>query len=324
MSRFLLLLGVVLINNASAASLSEPVTFWGMCDASAAVALNDDAFAVANDEDNLLRIYRLSQPGPPASTHSLNPLLTGKRKAPETDLEGMARLGDRIFCISSHGRNATGKAAPYRHRLFAFEIRQTNSTIAIVPSGKPYTNLVQDLIREPRLAEFRLEESAKLAPKTPGGLNIEALTDLTDGRLLIGFRNPVPNGKALAIPLLNPVAVVSGSQPKFGDPLLLDLGGLGFRGIGSAGRSHYIMAGPIDRQEDCRLFVWDGIAAKPSPVEGIALSGLSLEGICFHDSGTRPDFLMLSDDGALQVRGEDCKSLPEAERRFRAFRIALD
>ena len=54
--------GLALAVAARAASLSAPTTYRGMCDASAAVSLNADLFAVANDEDNILRVYH-RQPG---------------------------------------------------------------------------------------------------------------------------------------------------------------------------------------------------------------------------------------------------------------------
>ena len=80
-----------------------------MCDASAAVALNNELFAVANDEDNSLRIYHAAKGGAPVYRHDLSTLLRVDHKKSETDLEGASWLGDRIFWISSHGRNKDGE-----------------------------------------------------------------------------------------------------------------------------------------------------------------------------------------------------------------------
>ena len=51
------------------------------------------------------------------------------------------------------------------------------------------------------------------------------------GKLRIGFRNPKNEDKdALLVPLLNPAEIIKkGARAKFGDPLLLNLGGLGVR-----------------------------------------------------------------------------------------------
>jgi len=52
--------------------LSFAITYTDTCDASAAVALDADCFVVANDEDNILRIYSLSHPGPARSRVDLS------------------------------------------------------------------------------------------------------------------------------------------------------------------------------------------------------------------------------------------------------------
>src|SRR5678815_5624216 len=103
----------VAVLDASAAAperpVSAPTIYHGMCDASAAVALDGDHFAVGNDEDNRLRIYRTSQDGMPVQSRDLSAFLKVNPQRPESDLEGAAWLGDRIFWITSHGRNREGK-----------------------------------------------------------------------------------------------------------------------------------------------------------------------------------------------------------------------
>jgi hypothetical protein len=306
-----------------AATLSEPLIFTGTCDASAAIALNENLFAVASDEDNILRFYRTGQPGQPIQSYNLNTALAGRRKSPEADIEGAARIGSRIYFVTSHGRNAEGKIAPARERFFALEYTEKDGAVTIKPAGRPYASLITDLIADPRLKSFRLEEAARLSPKTGGGLNIEALTDTPDGTLLIGFRSPVPNGRALIVPLLNPNDLIEGKSPRFGDPQLIDLGGLGLRGIGSTGHGYYLLAGAADDGDDCRLFQWDGGTATPRPISGVDVSRLQPEAICFHDQKNSSRLLILSDDGGRSLGGKDCKDLPEAQRRFRACWIAL-
>ena len=94
---------------AQGASLSAPTTYRGMCDASAAVSLNADLFAVANDEDNTLRVYHRKPGGLPAFSFDLTAFLRIGKKSPEADIEGSAAIGDRVYWITSHGRNAKGK-----------------------------------------------------------------------------------------------------------------------------------------------------------------------------------------------------------------------
>ena len=76
MKTILTLLASLLALNSPAGKLGEPVVFTGACDASAALQVSGDLFVVANDEDNLLRFYRFSQPGPPLQTFDLNPWFT--------------------------------------------------------------------------------------------------------------------------------------------------------------------------------------------------------------------------------------------------------
>src|SRR5438128_2101640 len=120
-----------------AANLSDPTTYFGMCDASAAVSLTTNLFIVANDEDNILRVYRRHPGALPVMTVDLTRFLRVTGKSTETDLEGSARIGDRIYWITSHGRNARGKLSPNRQRFFATSVSLTNGLVEVKPVGQP-------------------------------------------------------------------------------------------------------------------------------------------------------------------------------------------
>src|SRR5207247_7832652 len=64
-----------LADTGRAASLSDPIVYRGMCDASAAVSLTTNLFIVANDEDNILRVYRRHPGGLPMLSIDLNAFL---------------------------------------------------------------------------------------------------------------------------------------------------------------------------------------------------------------------------------------------------------
>ena len=207
------------------ASAQTIETYREMCDASAAVALGSDHFVVANDELNALKIYQRGQPTPTSSI-DLSSFLGTKPKN-ESDLEGAAMIGNRIYWISSHGTNSEGEVQERRHRLFATEIVGTTPpTVKAV--DKPYTTLVKDL--NSKFPELNLEAAAKIAPKLPKGLNIEGLA-ADNGTLLIGFRNPLFDDEALIVPLENPEDVVTGKAPRFGVPSRLGLDKRGIRSI---------------------------------------------------------------------------------------------
>jgi len=88
----------------------------GMCDASAGAALDEELFLAVNDEDNTLRVYRNASGGPPVSELNLNAFLEVQGDSLESDLEGLAQIGKRIFIIGSHGLNREGKERFNRHR----------------------------------------------------------------------------------------------------------------------------------------------------------------------------------------------------------------
>lgn len=321
MKRFATLILLLVTLNTLGGKLGEPVVFSDTCDASAALSVSGDLFVVANDEDNLLRFYRFSQPGKPVQTFDLKPWFTDKRKAPEADLEAATRIGDTIFFISSHGRNSAGKPAPARQRLFALTLTETNNAVTVRAVGKIYTNLIADLAADPRYAPFDLADASELAPKESGGFNIEALVATPEGTLLIGFRNPIPKGRALLAPLLNPQAIIEGSAAKFGAPMLLDLGGLGLRDMCSTTNGYYVIAGPAGSGGgESRLFFWNGNMNTPRALSDVRFAKNNPEGICFLDFGDRRDFLIVSDDGSQKIDGKECKSLPEPQRQFRAYR----
>ncbi|HEX5221596.1 MAG TPA: DUF3616 domain-containing protein [Verrucomicrobiae bacterium] len=295
----------------------------GMCDASAVVPLDDELFVVADDEDNILRVYSRTQGGAPLQTLDLSSFLRVDPKSPEADLEAAAPLGDRVYWITSHAQNKNGKDRPSRRRLFATTLTVSNGTAIVKPVGEPGVRLLTDLFSDPRLKLFNLEAAAKRAPKTKNALNIEALCATPEGQLLIGFRNPVPEGKALIVPLLNPAEVVEGKPARFGDPLLLDLGGLGIRSLARVGDRYFLIAGAFDGGGQSHLYEWNGGADAPRRLPRPELANLNPEAI-EAVPGDTSRLLVVSDDGTLKIGGKDCKTVADPNLKyFRATTIDL-
>ncbi len=294
--------------------VSPPTAYHGMCDASAGVAIGEELFAVANDEDNAIRVYRVGRGEGPIDSFDFSTFLKVDPKWPETDLEGAAWLEDRIFWIGSHGRNRDGKFRASRDRFFATRVEKTAQGARLVPAGKPYGRLLDDLIADRQLKSFRLSAASKLPPKDPGALNIEGLCATPDKHLLVGFRNPIPHGRALLVPLLNPNDVVSGTRAKFGAPILLNLGGKGIRDIGFWHGKYLIVAGSYDAQGVSEVYLWKGGSAEPQRMPGIDLHGFNPEAVIVHPKN-RLSFQLLSDDGTMMVDGTPCKRLPDPKQR---------
>ena len=314
---------ITIVTACSEANNTAALYFSGACDASAAVALNEDLFVVANDEDNILRVYSRFRPGPPVSQVDLTPFLRPEAKSEESDLEGAAQLGDRIYWITSHGRNAKGQEAEARHRFFATTGTVTNGRAKLHAIGNFYSHLLDDMLADVRLADFDLQYAARLAPKASGALNIEGLTATPDGHLLIGFRNPVPKGRALLLPLLNPDDLIHGKKAKFGVPITLDLGGLGIRGISWWRDAYFIIAGSTDGEGECRLYRWMP-GRPPECISTDGIRGLNPEGLAFSGNNQSGELLVVSDDGNERVGNRECKKVKEPNlRKFRAVVLPL-
>lgn len=295
-----------------AAVAQAQTRYEGLCDASAAVALDSRHFVVADDESNRLTVYRRGAP------QALGEVELGKflKADKEADLEGAARVGSRIYWISSHARNGEGKRRDDRLRFFATDI--TGQTVR--PVGRPYRHLLDDLLAAPTLAGLGLADAAGLAAEAPGGFNIEGLSVAPDGSLLIGLRNPVPQGQALLLPLLNPGDLIEGRGPaRFGPPVRLELGGRGVRDIERVGSGYLIVAGPPADTGRFGLYRWSGKAGDAPVPLPIDLGTLRPEAVFSWPDG---QLTLLSDDGGVALGKTACKDAEKPRRGFRSLDIA--
>jgi len=304
----------------------RPVTIYrSLCDASAGVALDDKHFAVADDELPSIEIFRRGEPKAVDSVPLRRFLAVPK--GGEADLEGGARVGDRIYWISSHGRDSDAIFHASRLRFFATEIGGGRPP-KLTPIEHFYPNLLADLSSEPKLANYNLAAASRLAPEAEGGLGIEGLTTTPEGGLMIGFRNPIRAGKALLVPLVNPEGLLKGEKARFGDPIDLDLDGRGIRSVERVGDSYWIVAGPPGkrRRDDENAFVlcrWSGppkVACAQVPLD--LANDFSPESIFTWPDGT---LQILSDDGDVRIDGTKCKNLEGQDadkKRFRSIDLA--
>ena len=308
------------------ASASNPSAamerYDGMCEASAAVALDSQHFIVGDDESNALNVHRIGQSAPARPAVDLAAFLETGDKA--SDIEGATRIGDTIYWLSSHSRTSAGKARSWRRRLFATQVDIGVSPPTVRPVGKPYVDMIEDLASAPALKGLGLGKAADIAPEEPGGLNIEGLADTVDGHLLLGFRNPLKDGKALIVPITNPAALTAGNgaRPVFGSPFLLDLGGRGIRSMERIGSGYWVVAGPTGDVGSFALYAWDGVPTHRATLAPVALPAQFNAEALFVLPGSG-QAMLLSDDGALQVEGTRCDRLDKTRQRFRALRIPL-
>ncbi len=292
-----------------------------MCNASAAVSVGKGLFVVADDEDKKstkLRLYRIGQAGEPLSKEAINEDFLGlEDDGLEVDLEGAAEVDDRVYWIGSHSADKEGKAMRNRRRLFAIKLSvQNGKDLKIKEIDQPYRHLISDLHEDDNYRPFNLIDAARKDSKSDGALSIEGLASTPDGDLLIGFRNPIIQGRALVARLKNPKGVMKNEFGKFAKPILLDLGGLGIRSMERKGDKYYIIAGRFDGNPDFKLFRWSGEPHQaPELVPGITFPDLNPEALFFE--GT--DGYILSDDGKREIAGKSCEKLDKELRLFRGF-----
>lgn len=316
-------------------SVETELQHRGICDASGAIALDEEHFVVANDEDNILRVYRSDTSGSSVSEIAetdINNYFTNNPKHKETDIEGAAQIGEIIYWITSHGTNKEGKSRPERRQFFANQILTNNGIRSFRQIGHSYTQLVEDMLKDERLHHYRLDEAAKRPPKQKGGLNIEGLGATPNQEIIIGFRNPIPQDKAILLTLKNPRDLLEKDvNAIFGDPIELDLNGLGIRSIEywPSQSCFIIIAGAYDGSGHFALYQWSGLEVENPQLIRIAgmPSDFRPESVLFYPNRDS-QFQLLSDDGSIErIAGTPCKDINDEDslhKYFRSVWISID
>ncbi len=345
---------------ASAASLSPSATRFhsGASDASTALAIDADWMFVADDENQLLRLYSRTNSGlyqggfDFTAALALTDIDGGAPR--EVDIEASTRIGNRLFWLGSHGNQATGSnnPRPNRRRVFATELTGSGDTAALSYSGR-YDHLLTDLIAWDDANGHGLGAAAlglaaasapNVSPEIASGLNMEALTIAPDGTTaLLAFRAPrLPTPtrtQALVIPVLQFDTLVTGAAPgsrppgsaAFGTPIFLDLGGRAIRSLERNGFSDYVIAaGPSGAADlpalDFRLFRWSGDPGNAPVLLSTDLTALAaggaFEGIVEVPTGTGAGtpLQIVVDTGDFVYYADGIAAKDLAERRHAKFR----
>jgi len=139
------------------------------------------------------------------------------------DLESLAPWGDHdLLAATSQTRTKNKeKARPARNRLALVSLTPDARRITRV---RVYENLRGDVLRHLTVRCARLFENVQaIIVRGPngGGLNIEGMA-VWRGRLMLGLRSPLSQGKPVVLPMANPKALVeTGAPPAFAEPIVL-------------------------------------------------------------------------------------------------------
>ena len=273
----------------------------GIYEPSAIQQLPDGRFLVVEDEkQHPLSLVAIRSDGEVRSI-PLSPAL------PETDnpfwklddLEGVTldRSG-YVYAITSHSRDGDGEEKKSRDKLVRFRVEGNRVVEPMLVQG-----LKSALVaRHPVLAAA----AGVLDVKADGGLNIEAMEIAPDQqRLLIGFRSPLLDKRAIVAYVENPVAMFTGGEPPRISATLdtLDLGGNGIRGLSylPALGGYLVISGPVSREQvHFQLWFWSG--QRGEPARHVTVPGLKgfehAEGVSPAVIDGRQLIVIVSDDGS--------------------------
>ena len=272
----------------------------GIYEPSAVQQLPDGRFLVVeNEKDHPLSLVTIDADGSVttvALTAGLLQMFSSFWKL--DDLEGLAvdRAGF-VYAITSHSRDDDGDEKKSREKLVRFRVDGTRVVDPKVAGG-----LKQALTaRHPVLAAAANIRDVK----TRGGLNIEALEISPDQkRLLLGFRSPLRDGRALIASVENPAAIFESDEtPQIAAALEeLDLGGQGIRGLSYVPPvgAYLVVGGPASREDaGFDLWLWSGQpGARARRVTVPGLQGFKkAEGVSPAVLGGVERIVIVSDDG---------------------------
>ncbi len=120
--------------------------------------------------------------------------------------------------------------------------------------------------------------------------------------------------------MLNPDEVVQGKLARLGDPILLDLDGLGIRDMAFYEGTYVIIAGSYASGGPFEFYRWRGVGSDPQRVKIKHLNRYNPEAIIIYpDKGLR-EIQVLSDDGERLIDGVPGKLIKDPARQlFRSF-----
>ncbi|MEM8836533.1 MAG: DUF3616 domain-containing protein [Pseudomonadota bacterium] len=285
----------------------ESIKYIGVCDGSAAVLIDDKTLLVANDETTVFHSFDVLG-GPPVASFDISQFLELDPDNPEVDFEAVARDGDRLWWIGSHGLNGKAEKQPSRRILVATNVPRRDLSDLALQSAQ--YDLLPTLKTHSGLSEILTKKVLKTAPKK-GGLNIEGLAIAPDGSLVLGLRAPLASAKGregdaliVSLSFKNNAWSVSSFER-------LPLKDRGIRDMVWTGDGLMMIAGEVDDGRPSVLRIWNK-AEKVEPIDAPSFKGFNAEALV--KIGVK--WLVMSDDGskkrsAANGKKEDCKDIQE-------------
>jgi hypothetical protein len=274
--------------------------FEDVYEPSGLLQLPDGRILVVEDEaESAFKIMRFLVDGSLAENPAINRRLLRSFRRKLSDLEGLSMDQDGfIYATTSHSRDAKGRRKPEREQLLRFRILG-DAAVELSFYGDLVENMRRSAVLQQALSQYTDQ------PVNFSDINIEGLHfDQKNQRLLLGFREPVIDGKSLIVKIDNPKAIFEQqADPSFVDVALLDLQGGGIRSLSfDPILNLYLIVNEIAGYEGnlySQLWSWSGEPeSKPEPIalpEIINLKNVESIGSVIVNSESR--LLIMSDEG---------------------------
>jgi hypothetical protein len=231
-------------------------------DLSSAIDVGDGYAIAVSSENNRIWLYKKSESNRPLKEFDFED--AGEVGSINADLESMARSGNTLYVMGSHGNSSSdGSLKPARDVMFTAAIsgsgESTDLTFVAKRTGLRDVIKAWDVSHGNALGFAAGQADGKHA-NDPDGFNIEGF-ELAPGSATtgyLGFRSPIKDGKAVIVPItgLNPMLT---GTPDFGDPIFLDLGGRSIREIRKNSDDEYLISAQLgSASPEWKLFAWDG------------------------------------------------------------------
>lgn len=276
--------------------------FRNVFEPSAVHQLSDGRFLVVEDEArHPMDLLSLNADGT-FSEHALFPQMRFDLQGAAgefRDLKDLEALDvdarGNIYAITSFSRTREGSVVAGRERFARFRVEGNAIADPIVVS-----DLKERMIEKHPI----LRDAAGFASgKSESALSIEGLAfDEKKERLFVGFRSPVPEGKALVMTIENPIGIFErGETPVVSDELTaINLKGGGIRGMTFDPRMGGFLILSRETQKKFRIWFWDGAGHTAHRVRVIGMKDLqNAEGITPVSWHGQDRLLIVSDDGDM-------------------------
>ncbi|MDO4231658.1 MAG: DUF3616 domain-containing protein [Lautropia sp.] len=286
-----------------------PQQFQGTYEPSSVLQLDDGRILIVEDESRRsLGLLTAGSNGKLTENEDIDTGLVQSVGRKLNDMEALTRdKAGNIYSITSHSTNRQGERNPNREVLMRFRIAGDK-----VADPLTHTKLVDQLTASGPLQTMIEARTGSRADfrKT----NIEGMSyDQEKGHLLLGFREPVVNGKTMILAIGNPDAMFTQkAAPQFVDAYFLDMKGNGIRGMSwDAAQKRYLLTNEIRNaagKNRSHLWSWNGNAdSAPVDITPPAFKEMkNVEGVGTVRMNDKPGYLFTSDEGdaALGTKGQ--------------------